>query len=356
MNTAVFPVMPGNLALYNALCRMRPEMNISTAVIPYAYRNRCKTEKWITVCHLLSELPEAVDTVLLLSFWDPDRLISEIRKMISSGKAVICYARVPEETQKELLSQASAGGTCLTFPDTHQTVKRIYRTDDVYTSPESIAVAVGSLTQGLDTTSSVISLYQKLTTLGYRVSVLATNPDLQALGFEKLPVDELMSGNPDQTIMMLNRCMNHHQFRYQADLVLIQLPDEGLHRTSLKYEVGFGARTYLIGQAMSIDYGVMLSPMMEADARIYQALSKVAEKRYGFQYDCIRILPRTVDEYDPLGAEKVLYCGVPEEDAGEMATALRKSAEDEGIDILFTGDPQNWADQTVQNMVDKLSG
>ena len=216
-------------------------------------------------------------------------------------------------------------------------------------------VAIGSITEGLDTSSEVVELYDELTEMGYRVSVLATNPDLDALGFDILPMDELSVYRPEQSVMLINRYMNHHQFIYQADIVLLQIPNEGLHRTSLKYEVGFGVRTYVISQAISIDYGVMLSPVMDPYAQTYEALSEIAEKRYGFQYDCIKVVPKVVDDYDPLGAEKVKYCGIPGPETDEIIDCLHNSAKESGIEIRFFHSQPDWAKRTAADLVQKLS-
>ncbi len=354
MNTAVYPVTTENLALFLALREMRPEWHITTAVIPNAFAKDCHPGDSVMVCHRLAELPQGVDTVVVLSFWNSEKLMAGIHQLMLAGKAIRCYAGMDEKMRREILLMGEKAGVSVEIPDPASLLDQIRRKDEIYMQQESIVVAIGAMTKGLDTSSSVIELQRKLTELGYHVSVVAANPDLRAFGFDYLSISDRVKQNLDETVMMINRYLTFHQFISRSDIVIFQLPDEGLHRLSDACETCFGALTYLVSQAASIDYGILLSPVLAAPAEMYRNLSEIAEKRYGFRYDCVRILPRIIDD-DTDETDTVRYCRTDEQIVSRIVAELRNSTETGDIDILFTDDRADWAVAAANHMMERLS-
>ena len=349
MNTAVYPVTPANRLLAEALRAARPDLAADTAVVPKAWIKNCRPEGFHIV-HRLEELPETVDTVLFLTARDLKKLAESIRETIRSGKNILCAARLEEEA--DLRALAENHGVKAFFFNPAARLERLEREEAKYMPQESVVIAVGALMKNIRTTDMVLRLRNRFAELGYRVSVLASDPDLRALGYDYLPMDDLIEKNLDHTIMMVNRYINDHQGRERGDIILLQLPDEGLERDSEDYETCFGARTYLISRAASVDCGVMLSPVMKWDAELYQAFSESAVHRYGFSYDAVCLLPVTVDPmYMPQGAETVDYYALPEAKAEEMVSLLQNA---DG-DILFLRDTEESVRRLADDLLDRLS-
>ena len=356
MSTAVYPVTPENFYLLKAIRDANPEMNVNTAVIPGAYSRECRPDNGFSACHKLSELPEEVDTVFFLSCPNTEKLLKSVRATVLAGKHAVCCGQIRPEKAEELRQLAESRGAKVTFFNTMETMERLKRREDPYIPQESIVIAVGALTRGISTSAAVIGLRDELAEQGYGVSVIASDPDLQMAGCDFLDVSDLIEQSLDHTIMRINSFLDFHQLRYRSDVILLQLPDEGLHRPSNEYETCFGAETYLISQAVSIDYGVMLSAVLDSYAMTYQKLSGIARQRYGFGYDTICILPQMPDATASAAAGRVDYFGMPEEDANAIMEAILESAkEGENGDVLFLDVRQEWLPDAVQDIIGKLS-
>ena len=356
MSTAIWPVTPKNRFLAETVRRVRPELAADTAVVPNGWAKACNPEGF-RVVHRLAELPEEADTVLVLTGNDRRRQKEAIRELIRQGKQVLCAAKLAAEEQEQIREMGNAAGVRTFFFDNRARLEKVTRRDARFAPLESIVIAAGALTKGIRTTDLVIRLREGLAGQGYKVSVMASDPDLRALGCDYLPAEDLIGKDTDHTVMTINRYLNDHQNREGSDIILMQLPDEGLHRISADYETCFGVLTYLISQAANIDYGVMVAPVLDRDAAVYRALSETAKGRYGFGYDAVFVLPQTVDPmYTPHGAENVDYYTLPEEEREGILSGLRASAGAPGTaEILFPEDSEDGIRELVNHIIDSLS-
>ena len=97
------------------------------------------------------------------------------------------------------------------------TLEAIAKRNEPYQSPESIVIAVGAITTNLDTSFIALALKNQLTKIGYRATLIASDPTLRVLGNPFLPLDLMISPQLERTIVCINQFINYVQLLYHSD-------------------------------------------------------------------------------------------------------------------------------------------
>lgn len=357
-SVALCPVTSKNAYIAKAIMTNCPDIFVDTVVVPNAFKKPVEKElgERINIVHKISDLPEEIDEVIFLSYWNHERLKESIIEAIKKKTSIICTAGLEKSDMAFLQKHSSAEGVSLSFLNNENTMDLIKQHGEMYTPQSSIVIAVGGLTKGISTSETIVELKAQLDDYGYITSVIASDPDLQVLGYDYLPIEEMIEQNLDNTIMGINRFFSLHEMDNKPNIIVLQLPDEGLHRISLDYETCFGALTYLISQAVGIDYAIMLSPIIDPDADIYHALSQISSHRFGFKYNCVCVLPQVIDTNSPQGAENVDYYVVTNKEMNSVAEALAISAKDKKcLDTLFVSKKHGWLTDVTKDIIAALS-
>ena len=355
---ALYPVTPKNLYIVKAIKTNHPDVDVDTIVVPNVFTKSVEIEmgQSVNIVHRVSDIPKEIDELLILSFWNYDIIKESIIEAIRMKMNIVCVARVKESDAFFLHELSSNAGVDLSFLNNENTLEFIRQHGEMYTPQSSIIIAFGALTKGIRTSESIVELKAVLESHGYSTSVVSSDPDLQLLGYDYLPMEQMIEKNLDNTVMEINRFFTHLETANKPNIIILQLPNEGLHRISLDYETCFGALTYLISQAVGIDYAVMLSPIIDPDAALYQELNQISKYRYGFGYNCVCILPQVIDTNSPQGAEDVDYCIVTSEQMIATTEALKESAKEINYsDTLFISKQREWLTEVGKNVVDNLS-
>lgn len=351
MNVAFFPYRKD----YSYIIRMLnsdPRLHIVAGVIPNGFSSETSSELSIPVYGKVQDVFEIVDTVIFFPIDNRAYLIKIVEETLLNHKNAICYIDFSEQEIVALEKLAESNGVGCKIPGDEIDMSVLQRRSDVYTQQESIIVAVGALTQGMDTSAAVTSLRVALAECGYRVAVVATKREACVLGGKFLPLDRLISSNLDQTIVFINRFFTFFQIVHHPDIIILQLPDEGLHRVSNDYETCFGAKTFLISQAVDIDYSVILSPIIGLDSSVFSVLSEISKQRYGFGYNAIGIDNSSIDMLVSSGTSSLRYFKENEELATSTAGRLREESEGE---IVYFSTSEKWQNALANSVIESLS-
>lgn len=351
-NAAIYPYTTYNFYMYEALCKHRPDLNITSLVIPKAFSKSIIIPNDVLVFDKIDKVIPTVDWIVFLPMWDEQRLYKEILMSIKSGKNIICTVDFPFDKITELKDAACKKGVVFETDESNGLFQKLKKRADVYTQQESVVIAVGSLTKGIDSSKYVLALSDKLADYGYRVSVIASNQVLSALGFSMMPVSKIIENNLDHTIVQINRLFNYVQLKQRPDIILVQLPDEGIYRISNDYETCFGAETYLVSQAVDIDYCIMLSPVIDADPETFDYLSEVSKSRYGFVYNGVCITHNIVDMGVAQGTEKMNYYIASVGSVKEVVGLLRENTTG---DIIYFDSESDWYTEVANDIVNRCS-
>ena len=114
----------------------------------------------------------------------------------------------------------------------------------------------------------------------------------------------------------------------------------------------FGAKTFLISQAVDFDYGIVLSPIIDSDPMLYKQLSDVSKSRFGFEYNSVCLVPKTVNLDIAQGEEIVKYYTASFDDLKNTVATLQQGIEK---DINFLSIQENPDVCIRQHIVNCLS-
>lgn len=347
---AVYPVTPNNSYLVDELSLHHRELMITTIVVPNAYSNRVNLSGYQT-CHSISEIDDCVEIVVFLSFWDEQRILTDMEMILKRGINVLTATRLKTEqiAWLELIAREHGASFCAFGMDIMQYLED---RDDPFLQPEGVVIAVGTVTQGIHTAKHVVQLGDELKRKEYTICTICCNPDLQLLdGFFYLPIEQMLSSNLDKAIVEINHFINYVQAIRKPDVIIIQLPEEGMYRMSNDFCTCFGVQTYCISQAVEFDYGIAVSPLLGIDAGLYTLLSEISQYRFGFQYDSVIIVPKIVNVDVPPGVENMKYYMGSNEQTDSTVAKLKEQSNT----ILFHSDIQNCTISIVEDIIDHLS-
>ena len=348
-DVAVYPITARNSFMLSGLRKIRKDLNITCAVVPNAYR-KVEIGEDLLVVHNIEEVPCSIKCIIFLSMWDKQRMFKEMSHALQAGISIVCADDIPQEKQQTLYEIADQANTTCEFYDSNLLFTFLSERSDVFTPQESVVVAVGSLTKGINTSKTIIDLYCELTEMGYRVGVIASDPELQLFKFWWLPIQKVIDKDLDDSVIQINRLANYFQLTQRVDVILVQLPDEGLYRVANEYETCFGVGTFLVSQAIDIDYSVMLLPAMSLELESFNFLNTTFMYRYGFEMDSVCVTHNTIDFGAPQGTKEMKYFISTDADVETLAAELQ-----EGEQRVFVDTNTNWCKEVANDIVKNLS-
>lgn len=349
---AIYPITSHNKYLLKALNGRFRDYQITTAIIPNAFSNNIVTSDYF-VRHKIEDIIGTVDAVIVINSWDSSRMYNEIIKVLSKGIDVITTIAFKKDEINFLSQIANENATTIkTAYDSH-IMQLLNERDDVYSQPESIVICISTITKGIATSGLTLSLAHLFEQSGYAVGIISTDSDLQLVDIcEWLPINDMISDNLDRCIMRINSFINLFQIVNKPDILILQLPDEGLYRMTYDFVSCFGAKTFLISQAVDFDYGIVLSPIIDSDPMLYKQLSDVSKSRFGFEYNSVCLVPKTVNLDIAQGEEIVKYYTASFDDLKNTVATLQQGIEK---DINFLSIQENPDVCIRQHIVNCLS-
>lgn len=349
---AIYPITSHNQFLLRELDGIFEDLNITTIVVPNAFAQEVSAPNY-TVFHRVEDLVGSVDAVIFISSWDTQRMHNEISMILSHGIDVITTIAFSMDAANQLHQVAKLHGAEFRMPVKDHIIKLLNERDDVYSQPESIVIAVSSITKGISTSEMITSISASLKSIGYNVGVICSDADLQLIrGYEWLPINNMITDHLDRCIMKINSFANLLQMIQKPDVILVQMPDEGLYRMTYDFASCFGAKTYLISQAIDFDYGIVLSPLIDSDPSLYEQLSEISKSRFGFEYNSVCVCPKIVNVDIAQGEETVKYYTAPSDNLAKTVEELKNCSTNEISYFSASGD---FVAPLVQRVIDYLS-
>ncbi|OOM11321.1 TIGR04066 family peptide maturation system protein [Clostridium saccharobutylicum] len=197
---------------------------------------------------------------------------------------------------------------------------------------DSTIIFVGKLLDELESTFSLVSISEKYKKQGYEVVTISLNNNCRILDYLSFPnsIFEL-NISIERKIVLFNYFIKEIEKKYRPDLIVIQLPG-GMMKYSNILTNGFGVYPYLISQAISSDYFVLVTPFNEMEEELFhEKLNECFWHRFGFKIDMINMLNTALDVSSSIEQDKVILNHLP---VGNVDKIISKNFQNSKISVF----------------------
>ncbi|URZ07466.1 TIGR04066 family peptide maturation system protein [Clostridium felsineum] len=278
-------------------------------------------------------------------------IISKIRTSIEFNKNIICCFSLEDRDILEIGELSKKNNIIFKYlNEQDQNLKNIEIIEKQKQNnyirihkPDAAVIFVGKMLDELDSTSSMVSISENYKEEGYNVITISLNNNCKLLGYIPFPYDIFRLNNSiEEKVFLFNYFINQIEATYRPDLIVIQLPG-GMMKYSDIITNGFGIYTYLISQALSSDYFILVTPFDQMKKEFYEKLSECFWHRFGFKINIVNMLNmkldfaasvekgRAVFNYLPMENLDKIICENFEESKIPVFNPLR----DEGCEKMF---------------------
>lgn len=246
-------------------------------------------------------------------------ILQKIRTSIKLNKNIICCFKLDDKDLleiNELCKRNNIKFEYLNEPDKSDEDIDILKKQIVnnYTKiykPDATVIFVGKLLDELESTFSLVSISDKYKKEGYNVVTISLNNNCKILDYLSFPSFIFESNTSiEEKIFMFNFFVRQIEIEYKPDLIIVQLPG-GMMKYSDIITNGFGIYPYLISQALSSDYFVLVAPLDEINKEFYEKISECFWHRFGFKIDVVNMLNATLDSSYSMEQHKVILNYLP---------------------------------------------
>lgn len=291
MNALIYPYLPECLSVVELYQIHNPQIIIKYLICHYNY-GMTNVNSSILKDAIISDqynyAIEDVEILIILSglFGDDFYLDiqNKIERALELGKKVICCEK---QIKTEHLKDYIDSGQLI--------VNKIYgsvsKYEDKYLNRlESVVVAVGAMFSGLSTSTCVYKLLQQYEKEGYSVLLVSNNANVILANGILFPIEIFnLNIKEEEKIYELNHFFMSLDRKYRPDIVLLEYPD-GLFKLSDLCCDTFGIYSYMLSQAITVDYFVYVEPFID-DVKELCNITKQShedvEKKYGLGIDSV---------------------------------------------------------------------
>jgi peptide maturation system protein (TIGR04066 family) len=242
------------------------------------------------------ELLDEIDAVMFVEpngMYDFNTLIyPKIVKVISKSRNIICTIKLDEEMREEIsclckknniyFKYYNSSGKTMNFVDIKIPVEGIL----VLKTP---VVLIAGITERTHKFDIQLSLREKLTDIGYKISQIGTRDYCELFGFHSFP-DFMFSNKITESskVVLFNHFIKAIETKENPDLFIIGIPG-GIMPINNTFTNRFGLTAYMISQAVVPDIFILSLLYEDYDIESLNSIIKAVKGRMGFDIDCINI-------------------------------------------------------------------
>ena len=361
MKYAIYPYLDKFALLVDYIIKQK-KYNITTLIKPKVWDAVDPGYDNVLMTSSFNDAVENVDAVIFLDDVHYSDCIRKIARCIKMKTDVVCCVSVKNDDYSYLTELAKQYGVKITLCDgkDHEIINKFAGRILRYHTQECVVAAVGSIFNGGAGYDSefVLKLAKSFKSKGYAVTVLGSDRNFDLCGFHpSLPFDfSDLDENPDVFVLKLNAYYNYIQMIEKPDVIILQLPQEGLAKMFDSLPYGFGIRSFIISQAIDVNYFSLVWGVEKSTDENFRNISVMFEKRFGFKVDSVAISDCYVDYHESLSKGKVICMQVDEDDVKDTLEFIKESDECENSDILYC----RYSDASIgdiisENCIEKLS-
>lgn len=355
MKYGIYPYSDNDFSLVEYLIKNN-KLSINAVIYPRSWNVHTDSLLGINSFSDFDEALKTTDGLVILQNNQYKLTVQKIKKAIIQHKDVICCMQLKEPDLLQLKSEAAKEGTLFDYiPKENAEIKqKIEERTGYFLTQECVVIAIGAISEGISTSELTLDLTTSFTSKGYNVTSIVSDVNLELCGFERLLPYQLkgVENDPSQFIYDLNVYINYLQMKHQSDVILLQLPQEGMFRVYNNLPFGFGVKPYLVSQAVDVDYSIIVSGVEIYDSEIYKKISACFENRYGFAIDAVVVSERTIDYSLSLQNSEMTYKAVPDDAVDSCVKELLTGK----TDILYCRNHEkNLGEKIAEHCIDRLS-
>lgn len=322
------------------------EMNIKYCVIPRAWKNTINLN-YVDVTIDFENSLDKVDGVVILDCnefqYMYSDVIKKIRKTLESNKKVFCFTKLQKSDYNAFIAEEKFhyyGDN-----DFEETIPK-------YVPCECVLIGIGGVSMKLNTNAVLINLVEKLKDNEYNAVGISTDTSTKLLGYTIFP-DSIFEQNisEENKIVNINCFFNKVHRNTCADVIVFQMPDGMLKYSTQCYE-RFGIRSYMVSQAVAVDYFILDSVIDMINPDEYMELSREFKYKFGYAIDSIGMEKYRIDEASSWEDEEIKLIK-DSTDICEYITQCNKIMKDI---TAFSVDNCLSYTKLVEDIISKLSG
>lgn len=266
-------------------------------------------------------------------------IVNKIKTSIKFNKNIICCFKLEDNDILEINELCQNGNVKFEYlnePDKSDEAidilkKQIANNYTKINKPDSTVIFVGKLLDELESGLSLVSISENYKKEGYNVVTISLNNNCKILGYLSFPSFIFESNTSiEEKILLFNCFIDKVEKKHRPDVIIIELPG-GMLKYSDIITNGFGVYPYLISQAISNDYFVLVTPFDEIDEEFYEKLSECFWHRFGFEIDVVNMLNATLDIAYSIEQRKVILNYLPIQNVDKI---ISKKFENSKISVV----------------------
>lgn len=352
MKYLIYPFYDECSSLIELIKNEKQNIEIEYVVSPKSWIKKVNIPEVVIGSCNYEECLDCVEGVIITDISKYPYLYQDIVKKIyvalNRGYAVKCCAKLEEKDQRNFESLSKR---FLYYQDDSEKIQDIRKSGNPYQVQDCVVIGVGNLLQGMDSLSEIAYLYKKLSEEGYKVSVITSNRNGKIIGYNLFP-EEIWQVSHDIQVLELNRYFNKVQEENHADILLVQIDGGMLKYSNICYG-DFGIKSYIVSQALAIDYFLLVSPMVDMTQENYKELSTIFRYRFGYDIDVILFKNLYIDLEESDSEEKIIYRKI---DEAEMEEIIEKNYVLKSSDIMYENASDiKVYDSIIEKCIKKLS-
>jgi hypothetical protein len=337
---------------YKYLSEKETEYNILHLVCPRACTY--KTDAVFNVETDFDSALEDVDTVIISDItkmpWIYKDTVNKIVNCLENGYRIICCTKLEENDLEKCKNTADTGKfVYLGFVP----YKDEYSLSSLR-SINGIVIGIGMLSSGIEYNDTFFNLFHLFRERRYTVAGICERYDAQLIkGCYPFPSNIFEKNITDQEkVLQLNDYINTIQMKHSADIILLCFP-KAMLKFSDEVPDGFGINSYMISQAVSVDYFILNKPLIFYNPEGLISLNNTFAERFGFNINAIGIDNKVVNYSDSKELERMVYNRA---DINEVNEEVEKCQSLENGILFFSVSDESFYETIVSDCIDDLSG
>lgn len=352
MNCLIYPFLKECKYFFEYLQEQKKEYNILHLVCPRACANKIGAE--YNIENDFDIALKDVDTVIISDIakipWIYQDTVNKIQKCLEDGYKVICCTRLEEadlaKCQNINNNENFIYYGIIPFTDNSSL--------SFLNSINGIVVGIGMLSSGLDCDTTFFKLLSLFKEKGYTVAGICGRYDSRLInGCYPFPSNIFESNISNQEkIFKLNDYVNSIQMKHSADIIIICYP-QGMLKFSDEIPDGFGVDSFMISQAVSVDYFILNKSLSFFNEDEFIGLNNTFRERFGFEINAIGIDNKIINFSDSKELEKIIY---NKADNDEIDEEVKKCQLMNNRIVYYRVNDESSYEKIVSDCIDDLSG
>lgn len=319
------------------------KVKVSKLVKPKGW-NLSESDNLNLECYDFLESLKAGEIVIILNTKNNSFMHTEIVKNIilalNNRKEVKCFEKLSKNELNRIKNIAVMNETIFTY-HFKNSIHVSTRFDLMY-KPKAIVIGVGKLLNNLNALSVMCDLANEYKKNGFFTMVLSNNVNADLFGFIKIPTKLSVEG--------FNKFIEKVERKYHPEILIIEFPD-AIMRYSDYINNDFGIYSYIITQAISIDYFVLLSCMNQFSMELFEELNLLSTYRFNCEINNILLEDYILDEEDSNEFYKIVTRKISSHDLAVQIDAIHEKV---GLGIIKMNS-QDAISKIVKRSIDLLS-